>query len=213
MNRTIAIICFFILGFLVQAQDWTFKVDNDGYIHNWLALPAIQVDPKASNHDEGSQKELFEKEYFPRQKVITPVENDKVTVDGKELQWKTYQVEDACWNFESPANNSIYFAVTYIVASEDIPNVILSIGSDDSSKWSLNFTEVLRIYAGRAVAKDTDKSLPLTLRKGTNVLQAMIINGGGGTGLSARFIDKEGNPARNIKIASEPAKTTAVPGK
>ena len=59
-------------------------------------------------------------------------------------------------------------------------------------------------YAGRGVEKDQDKSQPVTLKKGVNVLYAAVINGGGPTGLCARFLDKEGNPIKNLEISLTP---------
>ncbi len=210
MNRKSALACICMtVMMLAQAQDWTFKVDDNGYIHNWLALPPIQLDSKAGIHNEDSQRDFYERDFFPKQRIAEPSENDKVTVDGKELEWKTYQVEDPCWKFDTPPVNSIYFVVTYVIAKEEIPNVRLSIGSDDSSKWFLNHVEVLRIYAGRAVEKDTNQTLPLTLKKGTNVIMALVINGNGEAGVSARFIDKDGNPLKNIRVSTEPDKTPA----
>lgn len=202
-----------LLAVLVQAQA-SYYVDNDGYIRNWLGLQAIALEANAGVHTEEAQKSYFEKEYFPRQRVITPADGDKVTVDSKDLVWKVYQAEDPCWKFDSPVNNSLYFVVAYVIVDQDIPNVRLSIGSDDSSLWSLNYCEVLRIYAGRGVTKDTDKSLPLTLNKGVNILQAMVINGNGEAGVSARFLDKNGDPVKDIKIdirppPPAPAKTPA----
>ncbi len=214
MNSKFSVICICMMAyFIVQAQDWTFGVDNEGYIHNWLALPAIQLPDEAGTHTEDAQKKYFEKEYFRGQRVATPKDNEWVNVDGKELEWKSYRVEDPCWKFESPVNNSIYFVVTYVIAKEEIKDVVLSIGSDDSSLWLLNFSEVLRIYAGRAVDKNSNKTLPLTLNKGMNVLQAMVINGNGEAGVSARFLDKNGDPVKDIRIATEPMKAPSKEAK
>ncbi|HBC88755.1 MAG TPA: hypothetical protein DCZ94_17575 [Lentisphaeria bacterium] len=206
LTAMIGICVLAVLAIIVQAQDKTFKVDDEGYIHNWLALPAIELGADVGDHSEATQKQYFEKEYFAKQKTVTPAENDKVTVDGKELAWKAYQIEDPCWKFDPPTDNSICFVVAYVIADEEIANVSLSIGSDDSSLWTVNGAEAIKIYAGRAVERDTDKSQPLTLKKGVNVIMAMVINGGGEAGVCARFVDKDGNAVKNLKVAIAPVK-------
>ncbi len=209
MKKIFAVVCVCMValfGICSQAQDKTFKVDDEGYIHNWLALPAIELGADVGAHSEEVQKPYFEKEFFAGQKTVAPAENDKAKVDGKELAWKAYQVDDACWKFDPPTDNSIYFVVAYVIADEEIANVSLSIGSDDSSLWTVNGVEAVKVYSGRAVEKDTDKSPALTLKKGMNVVRAMVINGGGEAGVSARFVDKDGNAVKNIKIATAPVK-------
>ncbi|HBC85878.1 MAG TPA: hypothetical protein DCZ94_02880 [Lentisphaeria bacterium] len=180
-------------------------IDDGGYIRSWLALPAIPLNTNIS-HTEEMLKPFLQKDFFPNQKTATPKENDKVAVDGREMAWKAYHTDDPCWKFNSPVDNSLYYVVAYVIAEQDIPNVILSIGSDDGSMWTVNGVEAIRVYAGRAVEKDTDRSQPLTLKKGTNVIRALIINGGGDAGVCARLVDKDGNPVKNIKVATAPAK-------
>ena len=190
-------------GTLARAGE--FKVDDEGFIRNWLYLPAIQLDDSASTHEEGSQKDFFNKEFFPKQKACTPAEGEKVKIANNEVAWKAIQLDNPLWEFEQQ-DNSLYVVVAYIVCEADIPNVNLSIGSDDSSLWVLNGTEVIRVYAGRGVEKDQDKSPALTLKKGTNVLYGAVINGGGPGGCCARFVDKDGNAVKNVKIVLAPPK-------
>ncbi|HCE43124.1 MAG TPA: hypothetical protein DET40_06230 [Lentisphaeria bacterium] len=191
-----------LVGISAQAQDKTFSVDDEGYIHNWLALPAIDLKTDVGANSEEVQKPFMEKEFFANQKTATPAENDKVKVDGTELAWKACQADDACWKFDPPTDNSIYFVVAYVIADQDIADVSLSIGSDDSSLWTVNGAEAIKVYSGRAVEKDNDKSPALTLKKGVNVIRAMVINGNGEAGVSARFVDKDGAAVKNIKVAT-----------
>jgi hypothetical protein len=192
-----------LVGTTVRAEEKTFKVDDEGYIRNWLALPAIELDEKAGTHEEDSQKDFFNKEFFPKQKTATPADGDKVKIGSKEVAWKAKQIDDSIWNFEEQ-DNSLYLGVTYVVCENDIPDVKLSIGSDDSSLWILNGAEVIRVYSGRAVEKDQDASKPVTLKKGKNVLYMATINGGGPTGCCARFIDKDGKAVKGIQISVTP---------
>jgi hypothetical protein len=190
-------------GAYVRGEEKTFNVSDDGSIKNWLALPAIQLDENAANHDEGSQKAFFDKEFFPKQKAATPAEGEKVKIANNEVAWKAVALDNDVWEFEAQ-DNSLYIGVTYIVCEDDIPNVNLSIGSDDSSLWCLNGTEIVRVYSGRGVEKDQDKSPAVTLKKGKNVLYMAVINGGGPTGATARFVDKDGGAVKKIKISLTP---------
>ena len=183
-----------------------YKPDDEGCIRNWLMLDSpITLDDKASNHDEENQKDFFAKEFIPNQAKCTPTAGEKVKAGGADKTWTAKQADDGVFKFEA-VDNSMYLAICYVVAEADIPDVSLSIGSDDSSLWRLNGDEVVRVYSGRAVEKDQDKSKALTLKKGSNTLYAAVINGGGETGLSARFLDKDGKPVKNITISLTPAK-------
>ena len=83
-----------------------------------------------------------------------------------------------------------------------MPEVTLAIGSDDDSLWRVNGQEVIRVYAGRAVDKDQDKSKPLTLKQGPNVIHFVLINGD--ARVAARFLDKDSNPIKGLTVSLTP---------
>jgi hypothetical protein len=202
----ISMACIWILvlsGGRVRAEDKTFSVDDDGFIRNWLGLPGIALNADMGAHSEDVQKACFDKEYFTNQKTAQPKDNDKVTVDGKDMNWKATQLDGSIWTFES-VENAIYLIATYIVCDQEVSGAILSIGSDDSSMWLLNGKEVIRFYGGRGVDKDQSKSEAVTLKKGVNILWGVVINGTGPAGACARFLDKDGNPVKNIKVSVTP---------
>jgi hypothetical protein len=64
--------------------------------------------------------------------------------------------------------------------------------------WWLNGEEVLGLYNDRQAVVDDGVSKRVTLKKGTNVIRAAIVNGGGATDFCARFIDEDGNPVRGF---------------
>ncbi len=205
MNRLlIASACLILMGGIsAQATAADFKPDNDGYIHNWLLLTPFDLDEHASEHSEDSQKGFFDKEFFPGVFKATPAEGQMVKVGSADLTWKAGQTDEAVFKFD-PKDNSMYYAVTYVTTTEEIAGAVLSIGSDDSSCWRVNGADVLRVYAGRAVEADQDKSKEFTLVKGTNVIFASVINGGGEVGLSCRILDKSGAPVKNVVITLTP---------
>ncbi|HYG75757.1 MAG TPA: hypothetical protein VEK08_12200 [Planctomycetota bacterium] len=197
-KKIVALAVLFLVSSVVSAA--TFKPDDEGFIRNWLLLEPIQLDEKASSHDEDNQKDFFNKEWFPGMKTAAPKDGDKVKVEGKELKFSAKQADDSIISFPEQ-DNSLYIGVTYIVADADIADVKLKIGSDDSSIWILNGKEILRVFAGRGVEKDQDTSTAVTLAKGTNTLVCAVINGGGPTGMCARFVDKNDSPLKNISIS------------
>jgi hypothetical protein len=182
-----------------------FKPDGDGYIRNWVLLEPFDLDEHASEHSEDSQKGFFDKEFFPGEFKAKPAVGEKVKVGSAELNWKAGQSEESVYKFD-PKDNSMYLAVTYVTSDAEIAGAVLSIGSDDSSRWMVNGTDVLRVYAGRGVEVDQDKTKEFTLLKGTNVIFASVINGGGETGLSCRILDKSGAPVKNVTISLTPPK-------
>jgi hypothetical protein len=195
-----------LCGGIAGAAD--FKPDDNGYIRNWLLLEPFEIGDKASEHGEDAQKAFFTAEAFSGHFKATPKAGDKVKitlpgVTSTEVAWKAGQSEESLYHFEQK-DNSLYLAVVYVTAAAAVPSAVLSIGSDDSSSWHVNGAEVLTVYSGRAVDLDQDKSSPFTLKQGVNVISASVINGGGEVGLSARILDKDGNPLKNLVVSLTP---------
>jgi hypothetical protein len=179
-------------------------VNDEGFIMNWLVLGPIPVGPQGADHSEGAQKPIFDKDWVPNQKNAQPKGEEKATVNGQAMAWQVMESTDFVLDLGG-AENSYHLALAYVVAESDMPDLALLIGSDDSSAWWLNGQEVFRVYEGRGYGKDQNRApKPVTLKKGVNVLLAGVINGGGPTGCCARFVDKAGNPVKNIHAGSGP---------
>jgi hypothetical protein len=209
----VAVLAMAMVAFAAEQAGKTYKPDEEGFIRNWVILDPIPLGDTAGTHEEETQKPMFNKEYFAGQKDGMPQDGDKVKVDGKDLAWHQHSASDYAIDFEKIAadaskepNNALFLGVAYIVAPEQIDGAKLAIGSDDSSVWHLNGTEVIRIYSARGVDKDQDSSEKLTLKKGINVLRFAVINGEGPTGACARFLDKSGAPVKDITILTAPPK-------
>ncbi len=205
-NRLLACGLLLFTGALANAAD--FKPNDEGYIRNWLMLDGFELGDKASEHEEDSQKDFFLKEAFEGEFKAKPKAGDKVKitlpgVTSTEASWKAGEAEESVLSFEEK-ENSLFISVVYVISDVEVPEVKLSIGSDDSSNWRVNGKEVLSVYSGRGVEPDQDESVPFTLVKGTNVILASVINGTGPTGLSARILDKTGNPVKNVVISLTP---------
>ena len=204
MKKVLVALCLLMfVSAAAFAEEKTYKPDDEGYIRNWLLLEPIALDEKASEHTEDSQKAFFEKEYFPDQFKATPKDGEKVKVAGADLTWHAIQSDDSVVKFDAK-DNSLYIGVVYVTSDKEYPGAFLSIGSDDSSLWRVNGAEVARVYAGRAVDKDQDKSKALTLNKGVNIVNMAVINGGGETGGCARFLDKDGAAIKALTLSLTP---------
>ena len=191
-------------------------VDAEGFINNWLILDPIELGDKAGSHDEESQKEFFDKQFFAGQAGATPAADMKVKVGDKEMAWKAVANAAQEWmiNLKAMADragkgcdNSVVLGLCYLWADADMNDLKLKIGSDDSSCWRLNDKEVIRVFSGRACEKDTDTKDGLALKKGLNVLRVIVINGGGEFGFCARLTDKDDKPVKNVKILLAPPET------
>lgn len=187
----------------------TFPTNSDGFIQHWLLLEPIALKGVGENSAD-VEKPMFAQEYFKNQLTVLPRGKDKVTVSGKDLVWHMVKVENFDIDLEQfatrngkPATSGLFFGVTQIIAPEEIKDVKLSIGSDDSSVWWLNGEEVIRVHMGRAVNPDDDKSKPLTLKKGVNVLRFAVLQNDGPSGACARFFDLADKPLTNIQVSTD----------
>jgi hypothetical protein len=188
-----------------------YKVDDEGFIRNFLVLAPIKLDAKVANHDEASCRPYLDREYCPGQKTATPREGDPATIDGVPLAWTALAAEDFSTDLTQvaadagkDAGHTAALGVIYVTSPREMSNVKLSIGSDDDSAWRLNGKEIIRFYGGRAIAKDQNKSDPQTLRQGINTLMFVVLNGDGPTAAAARFIDKDGNAVRELTVSLTP---------
>jgi len=201
MKKYVAVMAFVAVMVVSSvASAATFKPDDEGFIRNWLLLEPITLDEKAGSHDEDNQKDFIEKEQYAGLKASAPKDGEKVKVGDKEMAFKAFQADDSIITFPE-GDNTMNIAVTYIVAEADMADVKLKIGSDDSSVWYLNGKEIIKVYAGRGTEKDQDTSSTVSLAKGANVLICKVINGGGPTGMCARFVDKADAAVKNVTIA------------
>jgi hypothetical protein len=147
-------------------------------------------------------------DFFPNQLTVLPRDGDAVTVGGAELKWHAvdtinYNVNlyHFAYALNKPTSNVLFWAVTVVNASRDIPGIRLAIGSNAASIWWVNGEEVIGIYNDRQAVIDDGVSKRLTLKKGPNIVRAAIFNAGGATDFCARFLDEDGNPFKEITIS------------
>ena len=88
----------------------------------------------------------------------------------------------------------LFWVFTIVEVPRDIANVRLAIGSNAASIWWLNGQEVIGVYNDRQTVIDDGVSRRATLKKGSNVIRAGVLNAGGATDLCARFLDADDAP-------------------
>ncbi len=90
--------------------------------------------------------------------------------------------------------------MTIVDAPEEMHDVRMSVGSNSGSMWWLNGEEALLLSGDRRMVMDDGVSRRLTLKKGRNIIRGAVINGPGMSDFCLRFIDKQGEPVKNIRI-------------
>ena len=183
--------------------------DPNGFMQRWLLLDPIRVQVRSNEQlTDGFVQAALKKEYFPNQFTVIPLDGDKVTVDDSELVW--HAVDVAGYNVNlyhfaydrgKPALNAVYWAVTIVNCSRELPGVRLSVGSNSASIWWLNGKEVIDLYGDRHMLVDDGVSKRLTLNKGPNVLRCAVINSPGLSNMCARFLDAQDKPLREFTLS------------
>ena len=172
-------------------------VDERGFLGRWLLLGPIPLDPRAADPAEAVQKPFLEKA------VSAPREFEKAEVDGAAFVWEPAEAVDGLLDFGA-VENSLRVAACFVMAKEDLDGLTLLVGSGDSCRLVLNGKELHRSCRGRDLEADQDRVPGVSLRKGANLLQAWVVNGGGSSGLAVRFVDAAGAPLKALKTGLSP---------
>jgi len=153
----------------------------DGFLQRWLLLEPIGV----NGLTDSAVQAIVKKEYFPNQFTVIPHDGDKTTVGDAKLTWhavdtKNYNVN--LYHFAhalgKPTSDVLFWAVTIVNCPQEVHGVRLAIGSNAASVWLVNGTEFIRSYGDRQTVIDDGVSKRLTLKRGSNIVRAAIINGG-----------------------------------
>jgi hypothetical protein len=185
----------------VRAED-TFKPDDEGFIRNWLVLAPLPYG------DAQTGTEALAKEQVPGEAKLKPNEGDTVKVGDKEFTWKKHKCDSHLLDINGllgqQTEDSVAYAVCYVVADGKIDDLTMKTGSDDQAKVYLNGKEIFKNEEARPADKDQDSTSNITLRRGVNTIVFKIVNEKVDWSGCLRFTDKEGKPVRNIKVALKP---------
>ncbi|HWE39988.1 MAG TPA: hypothetical protein VG406_25780 [Isosphaeraceae bacterium] len=177
-------------------------LDEEGYIVRWLVLAPI---PFA---DGQTGPEALDAEQVEGAAKLAPKEGQTLRVGGRELTWKAVEAKAAPLNFNDAlghrTDDSVGFAVCYVVSDADRDGVILRSGSDDELKVYLNGKMVLRKPNPRILDPDQDVVEGLRLKKGANILILKVVNEKMDWSACVRFTDRDGNILKGLEARASP---------
>jgi hypothetical protein len=172
------------------------KVDQEGFIRDWLLLGPIPWDDNATRLRENQLKAAENKPGGTTEdihKVLTPREGDRGSGLAKALRWTLHNSGDRYINLESfyrEKGKRFENAVAYAFTSVKVPStqtVSLLVGSDEGIAIWLNHELVHSNDVTRGADRDQDVIHSLTLKEGWNSILIKCVNRVGGWGFLARF--------------------------
>ncbi len=185
-----------LLFVAVAAADEKTGVSEEGFIQRWLVLAPIPLEANQSGAD------ALDKEQLKGEAKLKPKAGAKVKVGDKELAWKEHVCKDHLLDFNAflggQTEDSVGYAVSFLVAPEDLKGVKMKTGSDDQAKVYLNGKEVFKYAEPRPAEKDQD-STEVTLQKGVNVVVVKVVNEKVDWSFCVRFTDKDDKPLTQLK--------------
>jgi hypothetical protein len=129
---------------------------------------------------------------YPPEKTLE-LSQKHIGKEGKTIQWEITAANESGFvplqSLISPNERAAAYALTFI-DSPDTREAILLIGSDDGVRVWLNGKLIHSNPAYRGAYPDQDR-VHVRLQKGKNTLLMKILQGGGGWGFYARFVDPD----------------------
>src|SRR5262249_23150322 len=157
---------------VVGAADEKSGLNEEGFIQQWLGLAPIPMEKDQTGAD------ALDKEQIKGEGKLKPKAGDKVKAGDQELAWKEQacneQLLDVNGFVGGQTEHSVGYAVTFVVAPEDMKGVTMKTGSDDQAKVFLNGKEVFKNAEARPADKDQDTT-EVTLNKGVNVIVVKVV--------------------------------------
>src|SRR6187402_3603549 len=160
--------------------------DAKGFIQRWLVLEPIKNNRSNSTMTDSYLRTTFASDNFSLDYNAIPKNGEMVKVAGQDLKW--YALDSKTFNFNlyhfSYATNTIrngvlFWLVTVINCAGDIKNVRLSAGANSAGLFWLNGKEIISIPGDKDVIADLYTSPLVTLKKGKNIIRALVVNGQG----------------------------------
>ncbi|HIL70939.1 MAG TPA: hypothetical protein EYG38_13970 [Verrucomicrobia bacterium] len=198
---TIGSITFIVLWTSTASAADTSSLDSDGYIRDWVMLAPITLP------ERGSAGGLLLREQVKDEASLEPKAGDTIKINNKALTWKKITASTNYFDFnaimDSQNDRAAGYMVTYIECEQDIPDVMMSVGSNDQGRIYFNGVDIYAFTEARPLEIDADKG-KVTLKKGLNVIIFKIINEQNSWQGSMRITDMAGAPLKGIKIKLSP---------
>jgi len=183
------------------------KPGPDGFIRRWLVLEPIA----ATGLTDSIVQAAVRKGPFVNEPSAIPRDEEKVNVESAQLTWHALDTSNYNLNLfhfarslDKNTSNVLFWVVTVVHAPREMRDVRLAIGSNAASVWWVNGQEAIGIYGDRQTVIDDGVSKRLTLKKGPNVIQAAVVNGGGATDFCARILDSNDKPLTDFVVNLRP---------
>lgn len=177
------------------------SLDSAGYIRNWVMLAPIALPEGAATGD------LLLREQIKGEASLKPKEGDTAKVGSKELTWKNVTTATNFFDFnavlKSINDQSAGYIVTYIESDQDIPDVMMTVGSNDQARIYFNGVDIYAFTDPRTLELDGDKGR-VTLKKGTNVIVFKVLNLQNSWQGAMRLTDKAGGQLKGVKVKLTP---------
>lgn len=189
--------------------------DKDGFIQRWTLLEPIATEASSNRiWSDDYLKQIAYTEYFKDQFAVMPKDGDKAVIGKEKHIWHALDAKKYFVNllrfadgYGLPYYQQLYWAFTIINCEEDINNVRMSAGANSAALFWLNGEEVLMLSNDRDLIMDDFMSKRINLKKGQNIVRALICNGPGMADFCLRFVDESGKPVKNITVSTVPATT------
>lgn len=179
----------------------TAGLDPAGYIRHWVMLAPIALPEGPPAGD------LLLREQVKDEANLKPKAGDPVDIRGKQLAWKNITAPTNFFDLNAILNSlndrAVGYMVAYVECAQDIPNVMMSVGSNDQGRIFFNGKDIYAVTDARPLEIDGDKG-KVTLKKGVNVIIFKIINESNAWQGSMRLTDMAGAPLKGIKIKLTP---------
>ncbi len=179
----------------------TASLDSAGYIRDWVMLAPIILPEGAPAGD------LLLKDQIKNEASLKPKEGDQVKINNKELTWRNITASTNYFDFNAILNSindrAAGYMVTYIECEQDLPDVMMSVGSNDQGRIYFNGVDIYAVTDARPLMLDADKG-KVTLKKGVNVIIFKIINESNSWQGSMRLTDMAGAPLKGLKVKLSP---------
>lgn len=188
-----------LLGLMLVPAQEASSPDAEGFIRDWLVLA-----PLGFNSESGADE--IDKDFLNGEAAIKPKAGDEIKLGGTPIAWTVHKAPEYFIDFLAAFGKVrgeyvAGYAVTYIVADEDM-KVTLALSSNDQGKAWLNGQEVFKFAETRTLEKDSDRT-EVALKRGHNVLVLKVVNEVNNWQGCARFL-KDGAPVKNLKISLAP---------
>jgi hypothetical protein len=192
---------------LTPAKGASQSVDSRGFIHRWLVLEPLPVSGRLT---ESAVEETLQAAPLTTGGDAMPRDGEQITLNGTTLAWHAldtanynFNLYHFAWALSKPTSNVQFQVTTAVDSPREMTGVRLAIGSNAASRWWLDGSRVIALNDDRQTVIDDGVSQRLTLRKGRNVIRAIIINAGGATDFCARFLDDNDQPVKGLSVSLE----------